>query len=146
MPIRKANAVWEGSLKEGQGRVSLGSGAFEGRYSFGSRFEEAGGTKGGTNPEELIGAAHAGCFSMALSAGLGRAGFSPESVATSAKVHLEKVGEGFKITRIELDNESRVPGIDDATFQEQARKAKEGCPVSQALGGVEITLTARLAS
>jgi osmotically inducible protein OsmC len=142
MPIRKANAVWEGSLKEGQGRVSLGSGAFEGRYSFGSRFEEA----GGTNPEELIGAAHAGCFSMALSAGLGRAGFSPESVATSAKVHLEKVGEGFKITRIELDNESRVPGIDDATFQEQARKAKEGCPVSQALGGVEITLTARLAS
>jgi len=142
MPIRKANAVWEGSLKEGQGRVSLGSGAFEGRYSFGSRFEEA----GGTNPEELIGAAHAGCFSMALSAGLGRAGFSPESVATSAKVHLEKVGDGFKITRIELDNESRVPGIDDAAFQEQARKAKEGCPVSQALGGVEITLNARLAS
>jgi osmotically inducible protein OsmC len=142
MPIRKANAVWEGGLKDGQGRVSLGSGAFEGRYSFGSRFEEA----GGTNPEELIGAAHAGCFSMALSAGLGKAGFSPERVATSAKVHLEKVGEGFKITRIELDNESRVPGIDDATFQEQARKAKEGCPVSQALGGVEITLNARLAS
>lgn len=142
MPIRKANAVWEGSLKDGQGKVALGSGAWEGRYSFGSRFEEA----GGTNPEELIGAAHAGCFSMALSAGLGKAGFTPESVATSAKVHLEKVGEGFKITRIELDNESRVPGIDDATFQEHARKAKEGCPVSQALGGVEITLNARLAS
>ncbi|HEV2845233.1 MAG TPA: OsmC family peroxiredoxin, partial [Thermoanaerobaculia bacterium] len=102
MPIRKANAVWEGGLKDGQGRVSLGSGAFEGRYSFGSRFEEA----GGTNPEELIGAAHAGCFSMALSAGLGKAGLSPKRVATSAKVHLEKVGEGFKITRIELDNES----------------------------------------
>ena len=141
MPIRKANAVWEGSLKEGQGKVALGSGAFEGRYSFGSRFEEA----GGTNPEELIGAAHAGCFSMALSAGLGRAGFTPTRVATSAKVHLEKVGEGFKITRIELDNESVVPGIDEAAFQEQARKAKEGCPVSQALGGVEITLNARLA-
>jgi osmotically inducible protein OsmC len=142
MPIRKANAVWEGGLKDGQGRVSLGSGAFEGRYSFGSRFEEA----GGTNPEELIGAAHAGCFSMALSAGLGKAGLSPKRVATSAKVHLEKVGEGFKITRIELDNESEVPGVDDAAFQEHARKAKEGCPVSQALGGVEITLNARLAS
>jgi osmotically inducible protein OsmC len=128
-------------LKDGQGKVSLGSGAFEGRYSFGSRFEEA----GGTNPEELIGAAHAGCFSMALTAGLGRAGFAAKRVATSAKVHLEKVGEGFKITRIELDNESEVPGIDDAAFQEQARKAKEGCPVSQALGGVDITLNARLA-
>ncbi|MEA2693732.1 MAG: lipoyl-dependent peroxiredoxin [Acidobacteriota bacterium] len=141
MPVRSAKAVWEGGLKDGQGKVSLGSGAFEGRYSFGSRFEEA----GGTNPEELIGAAHAGCFSMALSAGLGRAGFAPKRVATSAKVHLEKVGEGFKITRIELDNESEVPGIDDAAFQEQARKAKEGCPVSQALGGVDITLNARLA-
>jgi osmotically inducible protein OsmC len=140
MPVRKANAVWEGSLKEGQGKVSLGSGAYEGRYSFGSRFEEA----GGTNPEELIGAAHAGCFSMALSAGLGRSGHNPKRVATSAKVHLEKVGEGFKITRIELDNESEVPGIDEATFQEHANKAKEGCPVSQALAGVEISLNARL--
>jgi len=142
MPVRSAKAVWEGGLKDGQGKVSLGSGAFEGRYSFGSRFEEA----GGTNPEELIGAAHAGCFSMALAAGLGRAGFAPQRVATSAKVHLEKVGEGFKITRIELDNESQIPGIDDAAFQDQARKAKEGCPVSQALGGVEITLNARLVS
>lgn len=141
MPVRKANAVWEGSLKEGHGTVALGSGAYEGRYSFGSRFEEA----GGTNPEELIGAAHAGCFSMALSAGLGRAGFTPKRVATSAKVHLEKVGEGFKITRIELDNESEIPGIDESTFQEQAKKAKEGCPVSQALAGVEISLNARLA-
>jgi osmotically inducible protein OsmC len=141
MPVRSAKAVWEGGLKDGQGKVSLGSGAFEGRYSFGSRFEEA----GGTNPEELIGAAHAGCFSMALAAGLGRAGFAPKRVATSAKVHLEKVGEGFKITRIELDNESEIPGIDDAAFQDQARKAKEGCPVSQALGGVDITLNARLA-
>ena len=140
MPVRKANAVWEGSLKEGHGTVALGSGAFEGPYSFGSRFEEA----GGTNPEELIGAAHAGCFSMALSAGLGRSGFTPTRVATSARVHLEKVGDGFKITRIELDNESEVPGIDESAFQEHANKAKEGCPVSQALAGVEISLNARL--
>ena len=142
MPVRKADAVWEGDLKGGQGTVKLGSGAFEGRYSFGSRFEEA----GGTNPEELIGAAHAGCFSMALSAGLGRSGFTPKRVATTAKVHLEKVGEGFKITRIELDNVSEVPGIDETAFQEHAKKAKEGCPVSQALASVEITLNARLAS
>lgn len=141
MPIRKANAVWEGDLKGGQGTVKLGSGAFEGRYSFGSRFEEA----GGTNPEELIGAAHAGCFSMALSGGLGRAGHPPKRVATSARVHLEKVGEGFQITRIELDCEAEVPGLDEAGFQEQAQKAKEGCPVSKALAGVEITLNARLA-
>jgi osmotically inducible protein OsmC len=141
MPVRTAKAAWEGGLKDGQGKITLGSGAYEGPYSFGSRFEEA----GGTNPEELIGGAHAGCFSMALTAALGRAGFSPQRVATSAKVHLEKVGEGFKITRIELDNESTIPGIDDATFQEHAKKAKEGCPVSQALAGTEITLTARLA-
>jgi lipoyl-dependent peroxiredoxin len=141
MPVRKGEAVWEGNLREGHGTVKLGSGAYEGRYSFGSRFEEA----GGTNPEELIAAAHAGCFSMALSAGLGRSGFTPKRVATSAKVHLEKVGEGFKITRIELDNESVVPGLDEAAFQEHAKKAKEGCPVSQALASVEITLNARLA-
>lgn len=141
MPVRKANAVWEGTIKEGQGRIALGSGAFEGRYSFGSRFEEA----SGTNPEELIGAAHAGCFSMALSGALSRAGHTPTRIATGAKVHIEKVGEGFKITRIELDNESEIPGLDDAAFQEFARKAKEGCPVSQALAGVDITLTARLA-
>ena len=141
MPVRKADAVWEGGLKGGHGQVALGSGAWAGRYSFASRFADG----QGTNPEELIGAAHAGCFSMALSAGLGRGGITPTRVATTAKVHLEKVGEGFKITRIELENESAVPGIDDATFQEYARKAKEGCPVSQALGGVEITLNARLA-
>src|SRR5262247_1585503 len=105
MAKRKASAVWEGTLREGKGKVRLGSGAFEGQYSFGSRFEE--GT--GTNPEELIGAAHAGCYSMALSAGLGRAGFTPTRVATHARVHIEKVGDGFKITRIELDNESQVP-------------------------------------
>src|SRR3978361_2562427 len=114
MPTRNAEAEWKGDLKEGQGTVKLGSGADQGQYPFKSRFEQ--GT--GTNPEELIGAAHAGCFSMALSAGLGRAGLAPTRVATTAKVHLEKVGEGFKITRIELDNESAVPGVDDATFQE----------------------------
>ncbi|HVT61552.1 MAG TPA: OsmC family protein [Thermoanaerobaculia bacterium] len=140
MPVRKADAVWEGGLKGGHGRVALGSGAFEGRYSFGSRFEAA----GGTNPEELIGAAHAGCFSMALAAGLERAGHPARRVATAAAVHLEKVGEGFKITRIELHTEAEVPGIEAAAFQEQARKAKEGCPVSQALAGVEIKLEARL--
>ena len=140
MPVRQAKAVWEGGLKDGEGKVSLGSGAFEGRYSFTSRFEE--GT--GTNPEELIGAAHAGCFSMALTAGLGRAGFAPKRVATTAKVHIEKVGEGFKITKIELATEAAVPGIDDAAFQDLARKAKEGCPVSQALAGVDISLDARL--
>jgi osmotically inducible protein OsmC len=140
MAVSKASATWNGTLKEGSGGVK-GTG-FEAAFTFGSRFV---GNGKGTNPEELIGAAHAGCFSMALTAGLGRAGHSPKRVATSAKVHLEKVGESFKITRIELDNESEVPGIDDAAFQEQARKAKEGCPVSQALGGVEITLNARLA-
>ena len=142
MPVRKASAVWEGPIKEGNGTVKLGSGAYEGKYSFGSRFEES----PGTNPEELIGAAHAGCFSMALSGGLTRAGNPPTRIATSAKVHIEKVGEGFSITKIELDTEAQVPGIDDAAFQEAARKAKEGCPVSRALAGPEITLNARLVS
>jgi len=142
MPVRKADAVWEGDIRGGNGKVSLGSGAFEGRYSFGSRFEEG----AGTNPEELIGAAHAGCFSMALSGGLGRGGHTPKRIATTAKVHIEKVGEGFSITRIELDTQAEVPGIDDATFQEFAKKAKEGCPVSKALAGTQITLNAKLVS
>ena len=140
MPVRKASAVWNGTLKEGNGKMSLGSGAYEGPYSFGSRFEEA----PGTNPEELIAAAHAGCFSMALSAGLGRSGFSAQRVQTSARAHLEKVGEGFKITRIELATEAEVPGIDEATFLEHAQGAKANCPVSQALAGVEISLDAKL--
>ncbi len=142
MPVRRANAVWEGGLKDGKGRVALGSGVFEGAYSFGSRFEEA----TGTNPEELIGAAHAGCFSMAFSGALGRSGATPRRIATAAKVHIEKVGEGFSITRIELDCEAEVPGIDAAAFQEIAQKAKETCPVSRALAGTEITLHARLTS
>lgn len=142
MPVRKASAVWEGPIKEGNGTVKLGSGAYEGKYSFGSRFEES----PGTNPEELIGAAHAGCFSMALSGGLTRAGNPPTRISTSAKVHIEKVGEGFSITKIELDTEAQVPGIDDAAFQQAAKAAKEGCPVSRALAGTEITLNARLVS
>lgn len=141
MPIRSAEAVWKGSLKEGAGSMKMASGAYEGQYSFSSRFEE--GT--GTNPEELIAAAHAGCYSMALSADLGRAGFTPQQINTTAQVHLTKGESGFRITRVHLVTEARVPGIDEATFQEQAENAKKGCPVSQALGAVdEITLDARL--
>ena len=142
MPTRSANAVWEGKLQNGHGTMKLGSGAFEGNYSFPSRFESG----NGTNPEELIGAAHAGCFSMALAAALGRAGYTPERVQTEAKVHLEKVGEGFKITKIELETEASIPNIDENEFQEQAQAAKKNCPVSQALTGTEITLNARLMS
>lgn len=140
MAKRTASAVWEGTLREGKGTVKLGSGAFEGAYSFASRFEE--GT--GTNPEELIGAAHAGCFSMALAAGLTRAGFSPRRISTTANVSLEKVGDAFRITKIELNTEAEIPGIDDNGFQEQAETAKKNCPVSQALAGTEISLRATL--
>jgi osmotically inducible protein OsmC len=142
MPVRKASAVWNGTLKEGNGTMKMQSGAYEGKYSFGSRFEE----DPGTNPEELIAAAHAGCFSMALSGALTKSGFTPERVETSAKAHLEKVGEGFKITRIMLTCEASVPGIDDAAFQGLAAGAKAGCPVSQALAGVDISLDAQLVS
>ena len=141
MPTRKGEAVWEGNLIDGQGTVKFG-GVFEGTYSFGSRFEEA----SGTNPEELIAAGHAACFSMAFSNGLATAGFTPTRVATSAKVHINKVDAGFKITGIDLSCAAEVPGIDEATFQEQAAAAKEGCPVSQALAAVEITLDAKLAT
>ena len=140
MAKRTASAVWKGTLREGGGTVKLGSGAFEGKYSFASRFED--GT--GTNPEELIGAAHAGCFSMALAAGLTKAGFNPTRISTTAQVSLEKVGEGFKITTIELKTEGEVPGIDESAFLEQAESAKKNCPVSQALAGTEIRLNATL--
>jgi osmotically inducible protein OsmC len=140
MPVRKADAVWEGGLKEGHGKVTLGSGAYSGPYSFASRFADG----QGTNPEELIAAAHAGCFAMALSAGLERAGHPPRRVAASAKVHLETGGDGPRISRIELTVEAQVPGLDDAGFQQQARQAKEGCPVSKALAATEIALDARL--
>jgi osmotically inducible protein OsmC len=140
MATRTGSAVWEGTLREGKGTVKLGSGAYEGPYSFASRFES--GT--GTNPEELIGAAHAGCFSMALSAGLTKAGFSPKRIATTARVHLENVGGGFKIVSIELETEAEIPGIEGQVFQEQAETAKKNCPVSQALAGTEIKLQAKL--
>ena len=142
MPVRKAYAQWSGSLPDGSGTMAFGSGAFEGQYSFGSRFEE--GT--GTNPEELIGAAHAGCFSMALSGELGRAGHTPESIETEARVHLDKSEQGFSITRIELITTGRVPGITADDFQQHAEAAKAGCPVSRALAAIEITLEATLAS
>jgi len=142
MPVRSADAQWEGTLQAGKGTMRFGSGAFEGQYSFASRFED--GT--GTNPEELIAAAHAGCFSMALSGGLTRAGHPPNRVHTTAKVHLEKGDAGFRISTIELDTEAEVPGIDDAGFQEAAAAAKAGCPVSQALAAVDIKLNARLVS
>jgi len=138
MAKRTASAVWEGTLKEGNGRVKLGSGAFEGNNSFVSRFEDG----AGTNPEELIGAAHAGCFSMALAAGLTKAGHNPKRISTNANVSLEKVGEAFKITTIELTTEGEVPGIDEKTFLDAAESAKKNCPVSQALAGVDIKLNA----
>jgi osmotically inducible protein OsmC len=132
MPTRTAEARWDGSLQEGNGTMRMASGAYQGPYSFESRFEEG----EGTNPEELIAAAHAGCFSMALSAELGRAGHSAESVETTATVHLDKVEQGFAIQRIELESQARVPGIDDSEFQQIAEGAKKGCPVSRALAAV----------
>jgi osmotically inducible protein OsmC len=142
MPVRKANAVWKGSFKDGEGQMKFGSGTFEGTYSAGSRFESA----PGTNPEELVGAAHAGCFSMAFSLELGNAGYTPESIETQASVNIEKKGDGFAITWIELSTQAKVPGIDEATFTKIAEGAKSGCPVSQALAGPEIRLKAKLVS
>jgi len=140
MPTRNAQATWTGNLKEGNGNIKLASGAFEGKYSFGTRFEAA----PGTNPEELIAAAHSACYSMALAAGLGKNGFNPQSVHTTAAVTLGKVGEGFKITKIRLVSEAKVPNIDNAKFQEIAAATKTGCPVSQALSATPIELEAKL--
>lgn len=140
MALRKANAKWEGGLQDGKGEVALGSGAFKGNYSFKSRFEEG----SGTNPEELIGAAHAGCFSMALANGLEKAGYKPKNVETQAEVSLEKAGEGFKISKIKLITKANVPDISSGDFEQQAKMAKENCPVSQALTGVAISLDASL--
>jgi osmotically inducible protein OsmC len=140
MPVRTAEAEWKGAVTDGTGRIKLGSGAFDGPYSFKARFEDG----SGTNPEELMGASHAGCFTMALSGALGRGGFKPDRIHTTAKVHLEKVPEGFAIPKIELETEATVPGISDEQFQEIALAAKKGCPVSKALAGVEIHLVAKL--
>jgi osmotically inducible protein OsmC len=142
MLLRKANAVWEGTLKEGKGRMRLGSGAWEGPYSFESRF--ASGT--GTNPEELIGAAHAGCFSMALAAMLTEAGHPPTAVRTEAEVGLEAMRGGYLIKSIRLTTTGVVPGISETDFKKHAENAKKNCPVSKALGSaVEILLEAKLA-
>ena len=142
MPTRRSRAEWKGTLREGQGTVVVGQDAFMGRYSFPSRFESG----DGTNPEELLDASHAACFSMALAAGLGRAGHKPESVETTANVTLDKVGDGFAVTRIDLDCVARVPGISEAEFRRSAEEAKQGCPISKALAGTTISLTARLES
>ena len=142
MPIRTASARWEGNLTDGSGTITTGKGGLQGNYSFKSRFEE--GVE--TNPEELIGAAHAGCFSMAFSKGLADAGFTPTSVETTAKVHLDKTDGGFGVTRIDLDTVGAVPGIDEGTFQKIAEGAKENCPISRLLSpGADISLTAKLA-
>jgi osmotically inducible protein OsmC len=140
MPERTSSAVWNGDLQQGQGTMKVGAGAWEGPYSFKSRFEDG----KGTNPEELIAAAHAGCFSMALSAALSKAGHPPTRVATTAKVGLEKGGDGFRIPNIHLATQAKVDGIDDAEFQKIADEAKRNCPVSKVLSGAEITLDAKL--
>ena len=139
MKTRKASAIWNGTLKEGRGTMSLGSGAIQGQYSYMSRFEEG----PGTNPEELIGAALAGCFSMALSADLGRAGHNPDQIQTQADVSFGPVDGKATIQKIHLTTQAVVPGIDEQTFQQVAEGAKKGCPVSRALN-TEITLDAQL--
>jgi osmotically inducible protein OsmC len=141
MPVRKANAVWTGTIGAGKGFMKVASGHMEGEYSAPSRFEQG----SGTNPEELIGAAHAGCYSMALSAALSKAGFKPKKIETTASVHIDKIGEGWKITKIELETRAEIPDIDAKTFDQHAQAAKTGCPVSQALTGTKIELKAKLA-
>jgi osmotically inducible protein OsmC len=137
--VRKASAEWNGGLKDGKGTVSTESGVLTNSpYSFGTRFENA----KGTNPEELIAAAHAGCFSMALSAELGKAGITPESIRTTAAVTLEKVGEGFSVTSSQLEVVGRIPGGDRAAFQKAADAAKAGCPISKLLNA-KITMNAK---
>ncbi len=141
MPTSNASAVWEGVLKSGRGHFKAGSGAFEGDYSFATRFENA----RGTNPEELIAAAHAACLSMALSAGLEKSGTPATRISTKASCTVDKVGDGFKITRMRLEVRGKVPGVDQGSFLKAAEAAKSGCPVSTALqGNVELELDARL--
>jgi lipoyl-dependent peroxiredoxin len=142
MKTRSATARWEGALRGGQGIIRIESIGLQARYTFASRFEE----DHGTNPEELIAAAHAGCFSMQLSFLLGKAGFEPRNIDTVASATLDKVGDANRITNMRLLTEAAVPGIDNDTFQRVANDAKTTCPVSQALAGVSITLKARLLS
>lgn len=141
MPTRTARATWEGTLQKGAGNITLASGACQASYSFGSRFENG----SGTNPEELLAAAHAGCFAMALSLELGKAGYSPEQIDAEARVTIEPADGGFAIRSSHIVCEARVPGIDAATFAKYAEATKLGCPVSKALTSIEITLDARLA-
>lgn len=138
---RKADADWNGGIMDGKGTVKLGSGAFEGAYSFQSRFGE---DTVATNPEELIAAAHAGCYTMALSGNLGRAGYAPKNIHTTAKVKIEKQGDGFVIPNIDLTTTAEVDGIGDEEFQRIAKETKKTCPVSQVLSGAEISLEASL--
>ena len=141
MPVRSAEAIWEGSNTEGGGVIKFGNPPYEGKYTRAGRFEEA----PGTNPEEILGAAHAACFSMSLAGGLTRANFPPERIHTTAQVTIEKVAEGFKITKIALNTEVKAAGLDASTLTDLADKAKKGCPVSVALAGVdEISLTTTL--
>ena len=142
MPERKAEAQWRGSLKDGSGTMRVGSGSFNGAYSFSSRMENG----AGTNPEELIGAAEAGCFSMAFANELSQAGHVPQEIHTTATVHFERGEKGWGIARIELVTEGAVPGVDEATFQSLAEKAKQNCPVSKALSATQISLKATLKS
>ena len=137
--IRNASAKWEGPAGKGKGTIKLESGAMESKYSIGSRFE----SDPGTNPEELIAGAHAGCFSMALAIAITKAGYKPESIETSVKVHIDKVGDGYEITKIELSTVGNVPGIEKDKFMELAIGAKEGCPVSKALKAVPIEFNAK---
>jgi len=140
MPTRSADAVWTGNLIEGSGQIKTGSGALSAPYDWRSR--SADGTS--TNPEELLAAAHAGCFSMFLSHALTTAGFPPEEIHTVAKVMFEQSGDGFAVTGIALHCDARVPKLDEARFQANAKRAKEGCPISKALSATPITLTTRL--
>lgn len=143
MPIRTATARWQGTLTEGSGTIATGKGGLQGNYSFKSRFEEG----EGTNPEELIAAAHSGCFSMAFAKQLTDAGFPPTAVVTNANVHLDKTDAGMTVTRIDLVTTGTVPGIDEAEFQKLAEAAKAGCPISRLLSpGADITLDATLAA
>lgn len=138
MSVRNASAIWNGTLKDGNGKMKYGS--YEGAYTFASRFEEG----EGTNPEELAGAAHAGCFSMFLSALLSKEGINPESIETKVKVHLGRVDDAPKITQIDLNCEARVAGVEESDFQKLAQEAKKGCPISKLFAGTEINLTAKL--
>jgi lipoyl-dependent peroxiredoxin len=140
MPVRTSSAEWEGSIQDGKGKMRLGDGVYEGSYSYGSRFKDS----PGTNPEELLGAAHAGCFSMALAGGISKAGFKVKRIKTTAKVNIQLAERGWKITNIDLETVAVVPEIEEMKFQQLAEEAKNNCPVSQALASVPISLDAKL--